>query len=400
MVIDIEAHRNASGSFRSWSQTLSCHNLGLDRDCQCYEESLSDSASTLAIHCAKAPRADDDHSGYHGATQTARESLATSPASALADTKTQASHEGEAEHPASTPIPTGSSSSSPGHHAPDTSSTHRTVSLPLPPRLQQHAKRTRAAHDVDGPGTCAQPSKKRRIRLHLITSRLSQPYSQPATHIHRSSNSSSSSSGGHGHVEPRLFFVVCAGGAGGGGTGGAGTGGGANALMRKAAILNRLRIEVNNAARGDSAVRQDFVDRRGGAWVHGLQLATKPSSPSAATGTLVPAAPSPSPRLAPLQHSPLAGGEVRRDEGGGTAAGPERVAVERIEHHPATADEEDVAFPSAGWDLSDEDDVDHVYADFGALFGGGMRSPEAKAAGDEHFYGEYLDELDGIPWVV
>lgn len=44
-------------------------------------------------------------------------------------------------------------------------------------------KRRRALHDVDGPHTGGLGCKKRRLRRHLITSRLSRPYSSPATHI-------------------------------------------------------------------------------------------------------------------------------------------------------------------------------------------------------------------------
>ncbi|KAG8156404.1 hypothetical protein KVR01_013745 [Diaporthe batatas] len=44
-------------------------------------------------------------------------------------------------------------------------------------------KRRRALHDVDGPHTGSLSCKKRRLRRHLITSRLSRPYSSPATHI-------------------------------------------------------------------------------------------------------------------------------------------------------------------------------------------------------------------------
>ncbi|KND90760.1 hypothetical protein TOPH_04571 [Tolypocladium ophioglossoides CBS 100239] len=45
-------------------------------------------------------------------------------------------------------------------------------------------KRRRSRLDVDGPNTAGLSSKKRRLRFHLVTSRLSQPYSYPATHIH------------------------------------------------------------------------------------------------------------------------------------------------------------------------------------------------------------------------
>lgn len=52
-------------------------------------------------------------------------------------------------------------------------------------------KRTRPIHDVDGPHTEFLSCKKRRLRRDLITSRLSRPYSMPATHIiHREASAS------------------------------------------------------------------------------------------------------------------------------------------------------------------------------------------------------------------
>ena len=44
------------------------------------------------------------------------------------------------------------------------------------------AKRRRSRLDVDGPNTADLSFKKRRLRFQLVTSRLSQPYSHPATH--------------------------------------------------------------------------------------------------------------------------------------------------------------------------------------------------------------------------
>lgn len=55
---------------------------------------------------------------------------------------------------------------------------------PLPQQTPRPSlKRRRALSDVDGPNTAALCCKKRRLRRFLITSRLSQPFSQPATHI-------------------------------------------------------------------------------------------------------------------------------------------------------------------------------------------------------------------------
>lgn len=54
-----------------------------------------------------------------------------------------------------------------------------------PQQQQQPLRHKRPRHrlDVDGPNTAGLASKKRRLRLRLVTSRLSEPYSQPATYI-------------------------------------------------------------------------------------------------------------------------------------------------------------------------------------------------------------------------
>ncbi|KAL2155708.1 hypothetical protein VTH82DRAFT_450 [Thermothelomyces myriococcoides] len=59
-----------------------------------------------------------------------------------------------------------------------------TFPLPEPARVPKTClKRRRPLTDVDGPGTSEASRKKRRILRQLITSRLSQPFSLPATHI-------------------------------------------------------------------------------------------------------------------------------------------------------------------------------------------------------------------------
>ncbi|KAL2182134.1 uncharacterized protein P884DRAFT_190283 [Thermothelomyces heterothallicus CBS 202.75] len=59
-----------------------------------------------------------------------------------------------------------------------------TFPLPEPARIPKPClKRRRPVTDVDGPGTNATSRKKRRLLRQLITSRLSQPFSLPATHI-------------------------------------------------------------------------------------------------------------------------------------------------------------------------------------------------------------------------
>lgn len=55
--------------------------------------------------------------------------------------------------------------------------------LQAPTVPKSMTKRRRPPHDVDGPHTEFLSCKKRRLRRDLITSRLSRPYSMPATHI-------------------------------------------------------------------------------------------------------------------------------------------------------------------------------------------------------------------------
>ncbi|KAF2838197.1 hypothetical protein M501DRAFT_993057 [Patellaria atrata CBS 101060] len=57
------------------------------------------------------------------------------------------------------------------------------LTFPPPPRPRGPHKRTRPLTDVDGENSSAGCKKKRRLRLLLITSRLSLPFSAPPTHI-------------------------------------------------------------------------------------------------------------------------------------------------------------------------------------------------------------------------
>lgn len=81
-------------------------------------------------------------------------------------------------------------------------------------------KRRRALSDVDGDGN--EGRKKRRLRLHLITSRLSRPYSQPATNIVNRSGSKVAILG----VKSKAL---------------------GRSELRKAAIMNRVRIRMDEA---------------------------------------------------------------------------------------------------------------------------------------------------------
>ncbi|KAI0908652.1 hypothetical protein F4823DRAFT_484060 [Ustulina deusta] len=333
--------------------------------------------------------------------------------------------------------------------------------------LQRQMKRVRTSDDVDGPGTAALSCKKRRLLLHLVTSRLSRPFSLPATHI------LIRESGDNMPVLHRIQQLTALGARRAAGHQGA-------LLVRKAAILNRVRIGVRQAAVSRGHTIMADLAARGNALNHGLLLVTTPAPatfPVAEVPTVVqgqgivppiwrPHTTSFHPPIDPglhqyyvhqhrqqqqqqqqQQHSDNhgvdatmrfdtrcitnanQGGEI--DHNNNTAhiranhkhgqhrettqeqpnrCSPSQQQVPPVPTPPpadAASDEEDnTAFPAASFhdryaDLSD-DDMDDVYADFGVLFGSGARSPDrtAGSAVEEQFYEEYLDELDGIPWVV
>ncbi|OTA60067.1 hypothetical protein K449DRAFT_384832 [Hypoxylon sp. EC38] len=207
-----------------------------------------------------------------------------------------------------------------------------------------------------------------------------------------------------------------------------------SALVRKAAILNRVRIGVQQAAvlRGHTVIAG--MAARGNSLSHGLQLVTTSNT---ATGARFPGlAPNPydhpmppawrphttvfhpSPPRSPSYRSGFTSSSASSSEdispNSMTACRPSPPARSSVPPRPSplslqVEDEDEVSFPSPDLetryaDLSD-DDLDDVYADFGVLFGSGSRSPEGssgngEAGGGDHFYEEYLDELDGIRWVA
>jgi len=388
-------------------------------------------------------------------------------------------------------------------------------------------KRIRDSHDVDGPETDKLPIKKRRLLLRLVTSRLSRPFSFPATYLvirkrtpvlHRMQFPSYSPLPfpppyQHQYQLPLQQHVYSFGTRSSWGSGGRVGGHQSSVLIRKAAILNRIRIRVRQAASSRSSVvsggggDDDDAAARVGAEITGLRTnvnanassngignglllsmpalgATGAGFPSsglgmgmgmgtgagAGTGTSDPvshasaahwsgshlktAAPlwrhhSPGLRLpigapgaghtdATNQYQYQSDGRLGGPGGfvgdfavanilvNNNSPEPARLLSNVPRHsntpsilpvigpprppshtHPEASEEEDnTAFPASSFrdryaDLSD-DDMDDVYADFGVLFGPRSRSPEARAVGspvEEQCYEEYLDELDGIPWV-
>ncbi|KAF2200351.1 hypothetical protein GQ43DRAFT_358404, partial [Delitschia confertaspora ATCC 74209] len=117
------------------------------------------------------------------------------------------------------------------------------MALSFPPRPAPPArqKRCRAVTDVDGERSCLR-KKKRRLRLVLITSRLSLPFSQPASNIVDRGNSKIA-------VWAKQKAL------------------GRN-LLRKAAILNRMRRrcfqanEVEGNERGQDVLEQEMERRQ------------------------------------------------------------------------------------------------------------------------------------------
>ncbi|KAI1654616.1 hypothetical protein F4813DRAFT_206574 [Daldinia decipiens] len=295
----------------------------------------------------------------------------------------------------------------------------RETFVPLSPVLRP-PKRGRALHDVDGPGTGSLPCKKRRLRLHLVTSRLSQPYSWPATHI------LNRESGDDSPVLNRFLKLAA--------IGSLKRAGHQSALVRKAAILNRVRIGVRQAAvlRGHTVIAG--MAARGNSLSHSLQLVTTSNS---STGARFPGhAPNPYDHPIPpawrphttsfhpssFRSSPLDRGDSADKKGNlknrspspaaTCPSPPPRLSVQSNppdQPTPPQVEDDDVAFPSPDLetryaDFSD-DDLDDVYADFGVLFGSGTRSPEdgsgsSETTSGQHFYEEYLDELDGIRWIA
>ncbi|KAI1487087.1 hypothetical protein F5X96DRAFT_672984 [Biscogniauxia mediterranea] len=214
------------------------------------------------------------------------------------------------------------------------------------PSPSSPSKRARPAHDVDGPQTHTLAIKKRRLRLGLVTSRLSRPFSAPATHIClRRRGTTAQWYYANARFRRRLLLLLGVArrmGIGGMGMGiGMGIGGmGDHHYVRKAAILNPSRPVEQ---------QRPLAER------------SPPSPPP----------PSPSP-----------------------PSSSKRVDV------IAAEEDAEISFPGSAVryaDLSDEDDTgDDVYADFGVLFGPG--AAEGGGGGGKADYEGYLDELDGLRW--
>ncbi|KAM0501952.1 hypothetical protein ACHAP8_004249 [Fusarium lateritium] len=246
--------------------------------------------------------------------------------------------------------------------------------------VSQGIKRRRCASDVDGFNTGDLSVKKRRLRADLITSRLSQPYSQPATHILNREGQEAGDKRflkmatsvdltrriAHLHATSFLRFSVM------------------NCLRQRlsqgqparkheqeiAAIISR----VTNKSSLKPPILQDSASSRSlRIALTGTGLAGPPQ-----IGDVAATKKRTSPRLFPIRSPEL------------------RPTV----HLPPLDDLEEDSFaymhpPDDDWD-DIGDDQDSVYSDFSVVFG---QNGENGNEEDDRSYEEYLDELDGICWM-
>ncbi|KAL6921568.1 hypothetical protein FSST1_005594 [Fusarium sambucinum] len=283
--------------------------------------------------------------------------------------------------------------------------------------VSQGIKRRRCASDVDGFNTGDLSVKKRRLRADLITSRLSQPYSQPATHILNREGQEAGDKRflkmatsvdltrriAHLHATSFLRFSVM------------------NCLRQRlsqgqparkheqeiAAIISR----VTNKSSLKPPILQDSASSRSlRIALTGTGLAGPPQSFISSTN------PQPNQQaFKPFQHSkptscrlskpaalPLPVGDVAATK---KRTSPRLFPIRSPElrptvHLPPLDDLEEDSFaymhpPDDDWD-DIGDDQDSVYSDFSVVFG---QNGENGNEEDDRSYEEYLDELDGICWM-
>ncbi|KAL7895927.1 hypothetical protein HDV63DRAFT_92820 [Trichoderma sp. SZMC 28014] len=264
-------------------------------------------------------------------------------------------------------------------------------------------KRCRLGSDVEGPNTATTSRKKRRLRTQLITSRLSQPFSQPATHILNRNGR---------QVGDRRFVKMAV----------------TLDSSRRAAHLQEtayLRYSIMNCMRKRMGITKSHDSAKTG---HGVDtyakapwqsrdakavpeakaktLETDPGTYQASQLTLkeaadvqsetlakVPACRLSKPRALPLPSADADATNERSSARIDSTKSPEP----RPPWIYDDGEEDSFAFLHLDEEHLDDDDSD-VYCDFDALFGAKATSPDPQSASEEHTYEEYMDELDGISW--
>ncbi|SPO03106.1 uncharacterized protein DNG_05788 [Cephalotrichum gorgonifer] len=266
---------------------------------------------------------------------------------------------------------------------------------PTPPKTS--VKRPRSAADVDGPNTAALSSKKRRLRLELITSRLSQPFSLPATHI---LNREALAAGDKRFLKMATHAEMVR----------RGDLNSSSSSIRRFAILNKTRATLKDCnwteLGGYLACRRPSESRRS---------SPSPSPPCSPVASAFPTPPAVVRAKLPLATSKAAQSLPslpspppcsRQAAAAASAAkplpsptSPLSRSIEPTESDPerrSIYDEDDdcEAFSYTGYD---SDDAEDVYSDFSAIFGSGTT---ATVTEDVHSFEDYLDELDGISWAI
>ncbi|PTB38085.1 uncharacterized protein TrAFT101_011810 [Trichoderma asperellum] len=275
-------------------------------------------------------------------------------------------------------------------------------------------KRCRLGTDVEGPNTATISRKKRRLRTQLITSRLSQPFSQPATHIlNRNGRQvgdrrfvkmaiTLDSSRRAAHLQEtaylRYSIMNCMrkrmGIARSQDSGKTGQGGTVRQSMDTYAKAPWQSREMESAP--EAKARSLETGHKAGL---GSQVASKEFSDIQSAETLVKA---PACRLSKPIALPLPSADADATNDRSSA----RIdSTKSPEPRPPLSwmyddcEEDSFAFLHLDEEHLDDDDSD-VYCDFDALFGAKATSPDPQSPSEEHTYEEYMDELDGISWRV
>ncbi|GKU17084.1 hypothetical protein FLAG1_01927 [Fusarium langsethiae] len=282
--------------------------------------------------------------------------------------------------------------------------------------VPQGLKRRRYISDVDGFNTGDLSVKKRRLRADLITSRLSQPYSQPATHILNREGQEAGDKRflkmatsvdmtrriAHLHATSFLRFSVM------------------NCLRQRLSQGQPARkheqeiaaITSNVASKSswkpptlqDSAASRSLRIAPTGTGLAGPQgfiSSTKAQPNQQAPKSFQHAKPT-SCRLSKPAALPLPVADVAATK---KRTSPRLFPIRSPELRPTVhlpplddMDEDSFAYMHPADDDWDDigDDQDSVYSDFSVVFG---QNSENGNEEDDRSYEEYLDELDGICWM-
>ncbi|KAF4463913.1 hypothetical protein FALBO_9257 [Fusarium albosuccineum] len=293
------------------------------------------------------------------------------------------------------------------------------IRLQPTPTAQHGVKRRRYVSDVDGFNTAGLSVKKRRLRIELVTSRLSQPYSQPATHILNREGQESGDKRflkmatsvdmarrvAHLHATSFLRFSTM------------------NRLRRRLSLgpaFSAKRYEQEIAAIAAKATGkatwrpQSLLDTSagkslrinpGGTGIVGPPGAISPTRPQGFFPIPMPNIQHGKPTACRLSKPaalplPIADAAATKNR-----TSPRIHPIRSPELRPSSplpplddVEEDSFAFMHPADDDWDDtgDDQESVYSDFNVLFGQGS---EGTGGEDERSYEEYLDELDGICWM-